>query len=126
MTRGTKSRAGNGSARECGQSLAILIYALWWIKNGSQAPKRLDKARNDIIDLSFAVYGTYFAGLMTDDAKAHWMHDNLSTALIAVGARLGMVVAEASSPSHRRVCGSRRSIARGGVCNQPSRREMPR
>lgn len=70
-------------------ALAIIIYALWWIKNGSQAPKRLDKARNDIIDLSFAVYGTYFAGLMTDDAKARWMHDNLSAALKSLGAGVG-------------------------------------
>ncbi len=33
------------------QALAVIIYALWWIKSGSQLPKRLDRARNDFIDL---------------------------------------------------------------------------
>jgi hypothetical protein len=64
-------------------ALAILVYALWWIRNGSQAPKRLDRARNDFVDLGFAVCGSYFDGLMTDDAEARWMHDNLSAALSA-------------------------------------------
>lgn len=71
------------------QALAVIVYALWWIKNGSQTPKRLDRANNDFIDLWIAVYGTYFAGLITEDAKAQWMHDNLSAALKMVGGRLG-------------------------------------
>ncbi|KPH04467.1 hypothetical protein AOG23_32955 [Rhizobium acidisoli] len=55
-------------------ALAIIIYSLWWIRNGSQLPQRLDKARNDFIDLGFAVYATYFDGFMTHDAKAGWMY----------------------------------------------------
>jgi len=70
-------------------ALGIIIYALWWIRSGSQLPKRLDRARNDFIDLGFAVYGSYFAGLITDDAKARWMHDNLVAALRMIGARHG-------------------------------------
>lgn len=71
------------------QALAVIVYALWWIKNGSQIPKRLDRANNDFIDLWIAVYGTFFAALITNDAKARWMHDNLSAALKMVGGRLG-------------------------------------
>ncbi|WP_432284695.1 hypothetical protein SLT36_23675 [Aminobacter sp. BA135] len=67
--------------------LAIIIYSLWWIRNGSQLPKRLDKARNDFIDLSFAIYATYFDGFLTQDTKAHWMYSNLHGALKALGAR---------------------------------------
>jgi hypothetical protein len=66
-------------------ALAIVIYLLWWIKNGNQAQKRLDRTRNDLIDLSFAVYGTYYEGLMTADKKAEWMHQNLFLALDAIG-----------------------------------------
>jgi hypothetical protein len=74
----------------------VIIYALWWIKSGSQLPKRLDRARNDFIDLWLAVYGTYFAGLITEDAKAQWMHDNLVGALRMIGASQGLGEHEAS------------------------------
>lgn len=67
-------------------ALAIMIYGLWWIRTGSQIPKRLDRVRNDIIDLGIAVCGTYFNGLMTEDAKARWMHANLSAGLKMIGA----------------------------------------
>ncbi|MCP2156387.1 UNVERIFIED_ORG: hypothetical protein J2S29_002773 [Rhizobium sp. SLBN-170] len=65
-------------------SLALVIYLLWWIRNGNQAQKRHDRTRNDLIDLSFAVYGTYYEGLMTSDKKAGWMYENLRLALRAV------------------------------------------
>jgi len=65
-------------------SLAIMIYMIWWVRKGSQLPKRRDRANNDFIDLSFAVHATYFDGLMTDDAKASWMYTQLSGALRAI------------------------------------------
>lgn len=68
-------------------SLAIVVYLLWWINNGSQTPKRLDRVQNDLIDLSFAVYGTYYDGLMTADRKAKWMHHQLFGALRFLGAK---------------------------------------
>lgn len=67
-------------------SLALVVYLLRWIMNGSQPHKRLERTRNDLIDLCFAVYGTYYEGLMTADRKASWMHDQLSRALSALGA----------------------------------------
>lgn len=75
------------------QGLATIIYALWWIRNGSQAPKRLDRVRNDIIDQQFAVYGTYFSGLLTEDAKASWVHHNLREALKMIYAVDGLSAA---------------------------------
>ncbi|MBO9107294.1 hypothetical protein J5288_01105 [Agrobacterium sp. S2/73] len=65
-------------------ALALVIYLLWWIKNGNQAQRRIDRARNDLIDLSFAVYATYYEGLMTSDKKAGWMYENLRLALNAI------------------------------------------
>lgn len=69
-------------------SFAFVVYALWWISKGGQTTKRLERARNDIIDLSFAVYGTYFDGLLTDDRKAYWMHFQLSMGLKMLGANV--------------------------------------
>lgn len=63
------------------QGLVTMIYALWWIRGGSRPPKRLDRVRNDIIDMQFAVYGTYFSGLLTEDQKAGWLYENLRRAL---------------------------------------------
>lgn len=72
------------------QGLATMIYALWWIRSGSQPPKRLDRVRNDIIDLQFAVYGTYFSGLLTDDQKAGWVHHHLLEGLKMIHAINGL------------------------------------
>ncbi|AWC23632.1 hypothetical protein ASC75_00035 [Aminobacter sp. DSM 101952] len=65
-------------------SLAIMMYMVWWIRAGSQLPTRHDRARNDIVDLSFAVHATYFDDLMTQDKKAVWMYTQLSGALRAI------------------------------------------
>jgi hypothetical protein len=62
-------------------SLAIMVYMIWWVRNGSQIPKRNDRAHNDFVDLSFAVHASYFDGFMTQDAKARWMCTQLSGAL---------------------------------------------
>jgi hypothetical protein len=61
-----------------------MIYALGWIRGGSRPTKRLDRVRNDIIDMQFAVYGTYFSGLLTEDQKAGWLYENLRRALRSV------------------------------------------
>lgn len=72
------------------QALVTMIYALWWIRTGSQPPKRLDRIRNDIIDMHFAVCGTYFAGLLTQDQKAIWLYENLRLALGVVYVEAGL------------------------------------
>lgn len=63
-------------------ALGIVILLLWWIRCGSQPVVRLDKMSNDLIDLSFAVYATYFDGFVTQDEKARWVHHNLVQAII--------------------------------------------
>lgn len=64
-------------------ALGIVIYLLWWIRTGSPKLERVERIRNDLIDLSFAVYGTYYDGFLTADRKAEWMFQNLSRALEA-------------------------------------------
>lgn len=62
-------------------ALGIVINLLWWIRGGSQAMLRMDRMSNDLIDLGFAVYATYFDGLFTRDEKAAWVHANLVEAI---------------------------------------------
>lgn len=64
-------------------ALGIVILLLWWIRCGSQPIVRLDRMSNDLVDLSFAVYASYFDGLVTSDEKARWVHANLVHAIIA-------------------------------------------
>jgi hypothetical protein len=64
-------------------ALGLVIYLLWWIRSGSPKLERVDRIRNDLIDLSFVVYGTYYDGFLTADRKAEWMFLNLSQALEA-------------------------------------------
>ena len=61
--------------------LGLIMYLLWWIRGGSQRIVRIDRASNDFVDLSFAVYATYFDGLMSRDDKALWVHQNLVSAI---------------------------------------------
>lgn len=62
--------------------LGLIISLLWWIREGSQSVVRIDRASNDFIDLSFAVYATYFDGLLSKDKKALWVHKNLVTTIV--------------------------------------------
>lgn len=62
-------------------ALGIVINLLWWIRGGSQAVVRMDRMSNDLIDLGFAAYATYFDGLFTRDEKAAWVHANLVAAI---------------------------------------------
>ncbi|MHA6684748.1 hypothetical protein [Mesorhizobium sp. A556] len=63
--------------------MGLVINLLWWIRGGSQSVVRLDRMSNDIIDLSFAVYATYFDGFCTRDEKAKWVYANLLAAITA-------------------------------------------
>ncbi|TPL05816.1 hypothetical protein FJ938_14470 [Mesorhizobium sp. B2-4-14] len=65
-------------------ALGLVIHLLWWISSGSQPVRRMDRMSNDMIDLSFCVYASYFDGFMTADEKARWIHANLVAALEAI------------------------------------------
>ena len=50
-------------------ALCAYLMALRWIAAGGAANARPAKIRNDLVDVSFAAYGTYFDGLLTADRK---------------------------------------------------------
>ena len=62
-------------------ALGTMLHCLWWISNGSQPIKRLERIRNDFIDLGLAVWATFYDDLLTADAKATWIYRELCNAL---------------------------------------------
>lgn len=65
-------------------SLCTYLLALEWGAHGGVKNARPEKLRNDLIDMSFAAYATYFDGLMTDDAKVRRIHQNARVWLMAL------------------------------------------
>lgn len=60
---------------------AVLHYLHFfeWIRNGSSRSIAAAKVRNDLVDINFATYATFFDGLMTDDARTSALyHEGLT------------------------------------------------
>lgn len=55
-------------------SLCMYLWFLEWVSEGGQRTIRPDKLRNDVIDLSFAAYATFFDGLLSADRKVLRIH----------------------------------------------------
>lgn len=62
-------------------ALGAILHGIWWIRNGSQPISKTERLRNDYVDLGLASCATYYDGLMTNDAKAAWLHNELVNAL---------------------------------------------
>jgi hypothetical protein len=68
--------------------VAITCWFLEWVRTGSQAMIKPNKVRNDYVDAMLSVYGTYYNGIMTGDAKLHVIHAINRHLLKALGAQL--------------------------------------
>ena len=80
-----KSRANSFLYR---YALASIFFVVGWIEGGGPVNKSADKFRNDVIDLNFAVYGTFFNGVMTADRHALRAYVFLARLLEELGARV--------------------------------------
>lgn len=69
-------------------ALGYAIYFLEWIKRGSPLNENSEKVRNDLIDLNFAIYGTYFNGVMSKDKKLAEFHAQMRAVLGLLRARM--------------------------------------
>jgi hypothetical protein len=69
-------------------SVAAVIYFLEWIRRGGQKNKAINKIRNDMVDLNFAIYGTYFNGVLSADRNLNRYYTELRVALWMLGARM--------------------------------------
>lgn len=68
--------------------VATSARMLEWIRTGCQASTRPERLRNDYVDSMIVVYGTFFNGVMTSDAKLNLLHDLTRALLKAIGAIL--------------------------------------
>lgn len=53
------------------------IYYLRWVRTGQQKTKKATKIHNDLVDLNFATYATYFDGILTNDRELHEIYHEL-------------------------------------------------
>ena len=59
-------------------SLCIYLLAIEWIANGGTEGVKAAKMRNDMVDMNYVAYATYFDGLLSHDAKANGIYDDAS------------------------------------------------
>jgi hypothetical protein len=52
------------------------ILAHWWISVGGAKKVKPDKLRNDLVDVIFAAYATYFDGILSKDEKANAIYSD--------------------------------------------------
>jgi hypothetical protein len=65
-------------------ALCAYLLALDWGALGGPAGARPKTLRNDLIDMSFAAYATFFDGLLSDDAKLNRIHAQARVLLFAL------------------------------------------
>ena len=56
-------------------ALCAYLLSLRWISNGGADMALPEKMRNDIVDVSFAAYATFFDGLLTSDKKLNDIYE---------------------------------------------------
>lgn len=51
------------------------MHALHWIAAGGAKDRKLEKFRNDLVDIAFVAFATCFDGLLTNDKLAKEIYD---------------------------------------------------
>jgi len=64
-----------------------VCLAMRWIRSGSP-PRKREKIRNDIIDLTFAAHGTFFDGVLSRDVGLKEIHNEAWAILKHMGAAI--------------------------------------
>lgn len=67
-------------------ALAKILYLLELIRRGGALSRNVGKLRNDMIDNTFAVYGSYFNGVMSNDTRLLSLEAELRLVLEFLGA----------------------------------------
>jgi hypothetical protein len=65
-------------------ALCGYLLFLRWAATGGVSDAKPQTLRNDVVDINFAAYGTYFDGLMTADKKVREIHDEARVWLTAL------------------------------------------
>lgn len=62
-------------------SVAMHAWYLRWLRDGSRVDIPPEKVRNDVIDLNFVAYATFFDGILTNDKKLRQIHEETEAML---------------------------------------------
>ncbi len=65
-------------------ALCAYLLALHWGAVGGLKGAKASTLRNDMVDMSFAAYATYFDGLLSTDDRANWVHQEARLFLAAL------------------------------------------
>jgi len=76
--------------------LAMTCWFLDWVRTGGPTSVKPEKIRNDYVDAMISVYGSYFNGIMTGDAKLQRVGSLNRHLLEVLGARLSRPYAQLS------------------------------
>ena len=55
-------------------AICLILWALDWISVGGAKGVKAERLRNDMVDISFATYASFFNGLLTADKKLIALH----------------------------------------------------
>lgn len=69
-------------------ALATQLFLFSWIRGGNQMNKAQVKLRNDLVDINFATYATYFNGFMSGDRRVVEIHAELRAIVRLLGGRV--------------------------------------
>ena len=62
-------------------TVSAYLLGLRWIMDGGLDNVSLDRFRNDMVDMSYVTYSTYFDGLLSCDKKANKLYQDTSAFL---------------------------------------------
>jgi hypothetical protein len=81
-----------------------VLWLLDWISMGGPKGVKAEKIRNDIVDVSFATFATYFDGLLSMDEKARRIYQQAAIVLESITNKPGdhRTTGNASSSRARR------------------------
>ena len=65
-------------------AVCSFVWSLDWIGKGGIGDVRVDRLRNDLIDVIFATYATYFDGLMSRGDKAQRVYNHATFILSSI------------------------------------------
>jgi hypothetical protein len=65
-------------------ALCVFIWALDWISVGGPKNVAVERIRNDLVDVNFATYATYFDGFLSMDEKAIRIYQRAAFVLDAI------------------------------------------
>lgn len=65
-------------------ALGLYLLAMDWVARGGYESVRPERFRNDFVDVTFAVYASYFDGILSADAKVLRLHRELRGWLTSV------------------------------------------